>query len=78
MWERQLLKAWIEEQVDLSKIWEYTSLGLVALFEDSPCGFAVTHGQFQQAMLQAGYSVYANDAGIWLFNPPVDLNVEDD
>jgi hypothetical protein len=38
----------------------------------------VTHGQFQQAMLRAGYSVYANDAGIWLFNPPVDLNVEDD
>lgn len=77
MWERQSLRIWIEERVDLRMVWEYTSLGLAELFEESLFGFELTHGQFQQAMLQAGFTIYASDEGIWLFNLPVDYDVED-
>ncbi len=77
MWERQVLKIWIVEQVDLTMIWRYTSLGLVERFEDSALGFAITHGQLKQAMLHAGYRVRNMEADIWLFDLPADEETVD-
>jgi hypothetical protein len=70
MWERQVLKIWIQEHVNEAITWEYTSLGLVELFEEYVLGFTITHGQLQQAMLQAGYVVRAQEGDIWVFDMP--------
>jgi hypothetical protein len=72
MWERQVLKMWIAEAVQHTLIWQCTSLGLVDEFQNSCNGFAITHGQLQQAMLEAGYMprTKANDA--WIFDLPAD------
>ena len=70
MWERQVLKIWIQEHVNEAITWEYTSLGLVELFEEYVLGFTITHGQLQQAMLQAGNVGGGREGDIWVFDMP--------
>jgi hypothetical protein len=77
VWERRVLGTWIAEHVDLSTIWMYTSLGLVELFENSTFGFAITHGQFKQAMLHSGYRVNFSEGDIWVFDGPGELEALD-
>jgi hypothetical protein len=77
MWERQVLKIWITDHVDLHMIWHYTSLGIAEQFKNSPLGFVITHGQLQQAMLNAGFTLYASEGDVWIFDAAWIVEVED-
>jgi hypothetical protein len=72
MWERKVLKTWIAEAVQHTLIWQYTSLGLVDEFQNSCNGFAITHRQLQQAMLEAGYMPRTTASDVWIFDLPAD------
>lgn len=78
MWERQLIKTWIEEHVDRQMLWHYTSLGIAEQFRISPLGFGITHEQLQQAMLNAGFILHASEGDVWIFDTPLSASIEID
>jgi hypothetical protein len=65
-YEKQLLIDWISANVTREIVWEYTSVGLQNLFEESEFGFPITHGQMQQALMEAGCYPEAADAETWV------------
>jgi len=65
-YERQLLTDWIRAHVTRELVWEYTSMGIQSLFEESDFGFPITHAQMQQALIEAGCYPEAIDAETWV------------
>ncbi|MDX2137210.1 MAG: hypothetical protein SF123_03875 [Chloroflexota bacterium] len=66
MYEKRLLMDWVRAHVTRELVWEYTSVGIQSLFEESDFGFPITHAQMQQALMEAGCYPENIEAETWV------------